>query len=70
MQATKTVRPAEIKSRLAHWVAKVMGCLSAMLAMQAGPILSFLVRAATAESNATASRRGLAKMLSPTQTQS
>src|SRR5262245_45825456 len=69
LQATKTVRPLDIKSRQHHWYARISASRSGVLAKQAGPSRTRLVRAARAPSSAIASSRGLAKIESPTQTE-
>src|SRR5260221_3724764 len=64
------VRPPESTSRLAHCNANGSGCRSGKLAKQIVPSCTRRVRAASAESVTIASRRGLDRKLSPTQTES
>ena len=68
LHTASTVRPPDMRSRLAHWSASRSGCRRGKLARQIVPSFTRRVRAATADSVTTASRRGLEVRLSPTQT--
>src|SRR6266511_2102649 len=67
-QTTSQARPLDKTSRLAHCWAKRTGWRCANVAMQPTPKRTFVVTVASALSNVTDSRRGLASRLSPTHT--
>ena len=67
MQAAKMERPLDMKSSEAHWYASNSASRSGVEAKQAGPILTRSVTTASAPISVSASRRGLARIESPTQ---
>ena len=68
--APRIIRPCERWSSAAHCAARKMGSRRGNVDRQQVPSLTRRVRAAMAESSTRDSSRGLAKRLSPTQTES
>jgi hypothetical protein len=70
VQTASSILPFEIRSRVAHWRAKMIESRIEKLAMQATPSLTREVAAESAPSSKSESGRVLAITLSPTQTES